>query len=115
MDWLDLLALQGTLKSLLQYHSSKASDLRRVYLGKKKKDLGEKKKKKKEWKTKLERKIEWGWSIRPRGTWVFRVWVMENWGTFSNDMSEQSTGNSFVKTVIIVLASQSEYSGALLS
>ena len=26
-DWLDLLALQGTLKSLLQYHSSKASIL----------------------------------------------------------------------------------------
>ena len=25
MDWLDLLADQGTLKSLLQYHSSKAS------------------------------------------------------------------------------------------
>ena len=25
MDWLDLLAIQGTLKSLLQYHSSKAS------------------------------------------------------------------------------------------
>src|SRR5574340_573800 len=29
MDWLDLLAVQGTLKSLLQYHSSKASILRR--------------------------------------------------------------------------------------
>ena len=29
MDWLDLLALQGTLKSLLQHHSSKASVLRR--------------------------------------------------------------------------------------
>ena len=29
MDWLDLLALQGTLKSLLQYHSSKASILQR--------------------------------------------------------------------------------------
>ncbi|CAN0357163.1 unnamed protein product [Rangifer tarandus platyrhynchus] len=28
MDWLDLLAGQGTLKSLLQYHSSKASILR---------------------------------------------------------------------------------------
>ena len=28
MDWLDLLALQGTLKSLLQQHSSKASILR---------------------------------------------------------------------------------------
>src|SRR5574340_379471 len=28
MDWLDLLAIQGTLKSLLQYHSSKASILR---------------------------------------------------------------------------------------
>ena len=27
-DWLDLLAVQGTLKSLLQYHSSKASILR---------------------------------------------------------------------------------------
>ena len=25
MDWLDLLAVQGTLKSLIQYHSSKAS------------------------------------------------------------------------------------------
>ena len=25
MDWLDLLAIQGTLKSLLQHHSSKAS------------------------------------------------------------------------------------------
>ena len=28
MDWLDLLAVQGTLKSLLQLHSSKASILR---------------------------------------------------------------------------------------
>ena len=27
MDWLDFLAVQGTLKSLLQYHSSKASVL----------------------------------------------------------------------------------------
>ena len=30
MDWLDLLAVQGTLKSLLQHHSSKASILRHV-------------------------------------------------------------------------------------
>ena len=29
MDWLDLLAIQGTLKSLLQHHGSKASILRR--------------------------------------------------------------------------------------
>ena len=29
MDWLDLLAVQGTLKSLRQQHSSKASILRR--------------------------------------------------------------------------------------
>ena len=29
MDWLDLLTVQGTLKSLLQHHSSKASVLRR--------------------------------------------------------------------------------------
>ena len=29
MDWLDLLAFQGTLKSLLQHHSSKASILQR--------------------------------------------------------------------------------------
>ena len=28
MDWLDLFAVQGTLKSLLQHHSSKASILR---------------------------------------------------------------------------------------
>ena len=27
MDWLDVLAVQGTLKSLLQYHNSKASSL----------------------------------------------------------------------------------------
>ena len=32
MDWLDLLAVQGTLKSLLQHHSSKASILRRSVL-----------------------------------------------------------------------------------
>ena len=30
MDWLDLLAVQGTLKSLLQHHSSEASILRRL-------------------------------------------------------------------------------------
>ena len=30
MDWLDLLAVQGTLKNLLQHHSSKASILRRL-------------------------------------------------------------------------------------
>ena len=30
MDWLDLLAVQGTLKSLLEHHSSKASILRRL-------------------------------------------------------------------------------------
>ena len=29
MDWLDLLAVQGTLKSLLRHHSSKTSILRR--------------------------------------------------------------------------------------
>ena len=29
MDWLDLLAVQGTIKSLLQHHSSKASILQR--------------------------------------------------------------------------------------
>ena len=29
IDWSDLLAVQGTLKSLLQHHSSKASTLRR--------------------------------------------------------------------------------------
>ena len=32
MDWLDLLAVQGTLKSLLQHHSSKASTLQRSAL-----------------------------------------------------------------------------------
>ena len=31
-DWLDLFAVQGTLKSLLQHHSSKASILRRSQL-----------------------------------------------------------------------------------
>ena len=30
MDWMDLLAVQGTLKSLLQHHSSKASILRHL-------------------------------------------------------------------------------------
>ena len=30
MDWLDLLAVQGTLKSLLQHHSSKPSIFRRL-------------------------------------------------------------------------------------
>ena len=34
MDWLDLLAVQGTLKSLLQHHSSKTSILRRSALNK---------------------------------------------------------------------------------
>ena len=32
MDWLDLLAVQGTLKSLLQHHSSKASILQLSFL-----------------------------------------------------------------------------------
>ena len=32
MDWLDLLAVQGTLKSLLQHHSSKASILQPSFL-----------------------------------------------------------------------------------
>ena len=31
MDWLDLLAVQGTLKSLFQHHSSKASILRSAF------------------------------------------------------------------------------------
>ena len=31
MDWLDLLAVQGTLKSLLQHHNSKTSILQKVY------------------------------------------------------------------------------------
>ena len=31
MDWLDLLAVQGTLKSLLQHHSSKVSLLRSAF------------------------------------------------------------------------------------
>ena len=33
MDWLDLLAVQGTLKSLLQHHRSKASQGRRGLTG----------------------------------------------------------------------------------
>ena len=33
MDWFDLLAVQGTLKSLLQHHSSKASTLQCSYHG----------------------------------------------------------------------------------
>ena len=32
MDWLDLLAVQGTLNSLLQHHSSKASIFSHVQL-----------------------------------------------------------------------------------
>ena len=32
MDWLDLLGVQGTLKSLLQHHSSKASILQHINL-----------------------------------------------------------------------------------
>ena len=32
MDWLDLLAVQGSLKSLLQHHSSKASIVRSLVL-----------------------------------------------------------------------------------
>ena len=32
MDWLDLLAVQGTLKSLLQHHSSKAEESEKVGL-----------------------------------------------------------------------------------
>ena len=32
MDWLELLAVQGTLKSLLQHHGSKASVLQRSAL-----------------------------------------------------------------------------------
>ena len=32
MDWFDLLAVQGTLKSLLQHHSSKASILKLVLI-----------------------------------------------------------------------------------
>ena len=36
MDWFDLLAVQGTLKSLLQHHSSKASILRYSALGRNK-------------------------------------------------------------------------------
>ena len=35
MDWLHLLAVQGTLKSLLQHHSSKASILQCSFLGSK--------------------------------------------------------------------------------
>src|SRR5574340_466611 len=34
MDWLDLLAIQGTLKSLLQHHSSKASNFHILNTGK---------------------------------------------------------------------------------
>ena len=33
IDWFDLLAVQGTLKSLLQHHSSKASILQRKHMG----------------------------------------------------------------------------------
>ena len=38
MDWLDLLAVQGTLKSLLQHHSSKASIRIRLEEGKEEKN-----------------------------------------------------------------------------
>ena len=39
MDWLDLLAVQGTLKSLLQHHSSKANRIREVGWGQLTNDL----------------------------------------------------------------------------
>ena len=39
MDWLDLLAVQGTLKSLLQHHSAKASILRHLSHPKSQKSL----------------------------------------------------------------------------
>ena len=32
VDWLDLLAVQGTLKSLLQHHSSKPSSYQKIYI-----------------------------------------------------------------------------------
>ena len=40
MDWLDLLAVQGTLKSLLQHHSSKASKVNIILTLKPEKDKG---------------------------------------------------------------------------
>ena len=43
MDLLDLLAVQGTLKSLLQHHSSKASILRNINFPDVGKDLGQEK------------------------------------------------------------------------
>ena len=43
MDWLDLLAVQGILKSLLQHHSSKASILRNINFPDVGKDLGQEK------------------------------------------------------------------------
>ena len=40
MDWLDLLAVQGTLKSLVQHHSSKASILWMVWGGRREEGSG---------------------------------------------------------------------------
>ena len=39
MDWLDLLAVQETLKSLLQHHSSKPSILQRLAAGSQREEL----------------------------------------------------------------------------
>ena len=49
-DWLDLLAVQGTLQSLLQYHSLKALILRRSAL---------------EYITCLQKFRQWSWVIEP--------------------------------------------------
>ena len=60
MDWLDLLVVQGTLKSLLQQHSSKASILRHsTYF----KLLLKMKKKKKTKTTNLKRSTHTQWNI----------------------------------------------------
>ena len=75
IDWLDLLAVQGTLKSLLQHHSSKASILRRsaslrhhfANKGPSNQSYG------------FSNRHVWMWELNHKEGWEPKIWCFELW------------------------------------
>jgi len=70
MDWLDLLAVQGTLKSLLQHHNSKASV--RQYIKKQRHYFADKGPSNQSYG--FSSSCVWMWELDQKESWVLKNW-----------------------------------------
>ena len=105
MDWLDLLAVQGTLKSLLQHHSSKTSILGRsafftVQLSHPNMTTGSSKKQESSRKTSISALL-----TKPKAS---TVWITINYGKFWKRWEHQTTWPASCETCMQVRKQQLE-------